>query len=250
MVNVNNILDIEENFIMTEVAMISDIYSFGDELMSEGVLDTVVTKVSEFFQKAVNTMVAFVKTFRSDLTATIEKKRYKAKLKKMKEELKSQKDSGVKYVGMIDHDNFIKTYEFGSKRMIKILKKITEKKYKSRSSLNDAMDEFTACMSDMESALESSMKNRVKTPINDAIVYVEKNLNGQSRVERRFIEVTRELRELGIRSEKIFKNTNLSEDKEVLHQKVSIIRTIITKITGTLSRWFRKFVMTVVFFFA
>ena len=112
------------------------------------------------------------------------------------------------------------------------------------------MDEFTACMSDMESALESSMKNRVKTNINDAIVYVEKNLNGQSRVERRFIEVTRELRELGIQSEKIFKNTNLSEDKEVLHQKVSIIRTIITKITGTLSRWFRKFVMTVVFFFA
>ena len=151
---------------------------------------------------------------------------------------------------MIDHDKFIKTYEFGSKRMIKILKKITEKKYKSRSSLNDAMDEFTACMSDMDSALESSMKNRVKTPINDAIVYVEKNLNGQSRVERRFIEVTRELRELGIQSEKIFKNTNLSEDKEVLHQKVSIIRTIITKITGTLSRWFRKFVMTVVFFFA
>ena len=134
--------------------------------------------------------------------------------------------------------------------MIKILKKITEKKYKSRSSLNDAMDEFTACMLDMESLLESSMKNRVKTNINDAIVYVEKNLNGQSRVERRFIEVTRELRELGIQSEKIFKNINLSEDKEVLHQKVSIIRTIITKITGTLSRWFRKFVMTVVFFFA
>ena len=110
MENVNNILDIENQFIMTEVAMISDIYSFGDELMSEGVLDTVVTKVSEFFHKAVNTMVAFVKTFRSDLIATIEKKKCKAKLKKMKEELKVQKDSGVKYVGMIDHDKFIKTY--------------------------------------------------------------------------------------------------------------------------------------------
>lgn len=246
----NNLLDIEEPFVMTEVAMISDIFSFGEDLIEEGALDTIVTKVSDFFQKAVNSMSAFIKTFRSDLTATIEKKRCKAKLKKLKEELKMQKNSGVKYVGMIDHDKFIKAYELGSKRMVKILKKITEKKYKSRSSLNTAMDEFTASMEDMNDLLESSMKNRIKTPIDQAILYVEKNLNGQSRVEKRFIEVTRELRELGIQSEKIFKNTNLSEDKEVLHQKVSIIRTIVTKITSTLSRWIRRFIMTVVFFFA
>lgn len=242
--------DIEQGFIMTEVAMLSDIYSAGDELVTEGVLYELSEKISEFFHKAVNTLHAFIKTFRADIQSTIQKKDCKRKLNYLKKELAEKKDAGVKYVDMPDHKAFIKYYELYSGRLTKLLGKISDKKYKTRSSLNAAMDEFNSCLYDMNDALEKSLKRKIKVPIKDAIMYVDQNLNGESAIEKRFIQVTHDLKEIGIRSEKIFKNINVSEDKEVLQQKVSVIRTIVTKITSTVSRWFRKFVMVIVFFFA
>ena len=243
-------MNIEKQFIMTEVAMISDIYSFGDELITEGVLYSVTNKISEFFQKAVNTMIAFVKTFKADLESTIQKKDCRRKLKYLKKDLADKKESGVKFVEMPDYKAFIKYYDMYSGKMTKLLGKISDKKYKTRSSLDTAMNEFESCLYDMNTALEKTLKNRIKVPIKDAIIYVDQNLNGQSIIEKRFLKVVHDLKEIGIKNKKIFKNINVSEDKEVLQKKTSMIRTIVSKISSTVSKWFRKFVMTIVFFFA
>ena len=121
-------MNIEKQFIMTEVAMISDIYSFGDELITEGVLYSVTNKISEFFQKAVNTMIAFVKTFKADLESTIQKKDCRRKLKYLKKELADKKESGVKFVEMPDYKAFIKYYDIFPRQeifiVIKIIKQI------------------------------------------------------------------------------------------------------------------------------
>ena len=65
----------------------------------------------------------------------------------------------------------------------------------------------------MNTALEKTLKNRIKVPIKDAIIYVDQNLNGQSIIEKRFLKVVHDLKEIGIKSEKIFKNINVQRRK-------------------------------------
>ena len=102
----------------------------------------------------------------------------------------------------------------------------------------------------MEEELQYILHNKIQVPIDVAIKYVEDNLKGTSTMEKDFIEITHELKNVGITMEKNLKNISLTDDEKIAKEHVSLIKRVIRKISSVFGKFWQKIVMTVVFFFA
>ena len=69
-------------------------------------------------------------------------------------------------------------------------------------------------------------------------------------MEKDFIEITHELKNVGITMEKNLKNISLTDDEKIAKEHVSLIKRVIRKISSVFGKFWQKIVMAVVFFFS
>ena len=220
------------------------------DFYTEGAVYNVLDDLMAFIGKIINNIIAFGKKLKNDVDALIQKKEVRMKLKKLKSELSNKQDKGIKKVQMIDVQSYVNYYDRYSKLLMKKMRTLAKGNFKSKRKLESVVESIQQDLDDMNESLDYIMHNRINVPIKKAIQYVEDNLNGNSTIEKDFVEITHELKNCGIIVEKSMKNATLTRDEKIKKEHVSCLKRVINKITSTLGKFWQKFVMAVVFFFA
>lgn len=216
----------------------------------EGAVYDVLDDILTFIQRIVNDLVAFGKRLKNDVDSLIQKKEVRSKLKELKKELKEQKEDGVKKVSMIDVESFIQYYKTYENKLMKKLASLSRGNFKTREKMESVIADIENDLEDMNRELQDTIDNRITVPITKAIEYVEDNLNGTNEIEKKFVEVTHGLKDIAINAERVIKNASFSSDESLKREYASGIKRVTKKISNIFSKWFQKFVMCVVFFFA
>lgn len=220
------------------------------EYYGEGAVYNVLDDIFTFIQRIVNDLVSFGKKLKNDVDSLIQKKEVRAKLKKLKEELKEKTDEGVKKVSMIDVEEFIRYYNRYENKITKKINALSRGNFKTKGKMEAVILDIENDLDEMNDVLQDTLEKRIVVPINKAISYVEDNLNGSNEVEKKFVEATHALKEISINAERVIKNSSLSSDEDLKKEYVGGIKKVTKKISNVFSKWFQKFVMSVVFFFA
>ena len=220
------------------------------EYYGEGAVYNVLDDILTFIQRIVNDLVSFGKKLKNDVDSLIQKKEVRAKLKKLKEELKEKTDEDVKKVSMIDVEEFIRYYNRYENKITKKINVLSRGNFKTKGKMEAVILDIENDLDEMNNVLQDTLEKRIVVPINKAISYVEDNLNGTNEVEKKFVETTHALKEISINAERVIKNSSLSSDEDLKKEYVAGIKKVTKKISNVFSKWFQKFVMSVVFFFA
>lgn len=221
-----------------------------DEIFQEGAVYNILDDILAFFQRIINDLVCFGKKVKNDVDSLIKKREVRLKLKKLKEELKTKENEGIKKVSMIDVESFVNYYTSYERKIMKKLETLSRGNFKKRTKFEKVADDIETDLEDMSDALQECVDNRIKVNIDEAIRYVEDNLNGQNEVEKKFVEVTHKLKDVSLTVERVIKNSSNKEDESYKRAYVGRLKRITRKISSTIGKWWSKFVMCVVFFFA
>lgn len=241
---VNNELFITENKFM------SSLYIAGNELITETSLYDMTLAISQYIQKVINDIVAFVKSVKSDIVSLARRRDVVHKLKELKKTLQNQKDLGIKKIMIFDYKNYATKYNKMVTDNLKDFAVLLKKKYKYKSEIEMAMNKFEQTLTKRDKELDEAYEKKVLMDINEAISYVEQNLSGKISIESTLQDATSEMNRLRIESERIFKNIRLSEESEIRSTYVGSVRRSLTRVSKSCSKGFKKFVVRVVCLFA
>ena len=221
-----------------------------DDVFQEGTVYNILDDILSFFQKIINDLVCFGKKVKNDVDSLIKKKEVRLKLKKLKEELAQKDESGVKKVSMIDVEDFVQYYSSYEKKIMKKMETLSRGNFKTKDQLDRVADDIESDLDDMAEVLQEVVDNRITVKIQDAIKYVEDNLTGKNEVEKQFVEATHKLKDISLNVERILKNSATKPDEYYQSHYVGRIKKVTRKISSTIGKWWSKFIMCVVFFFA
>lgn len=231
-----------------ELSILNDIDE--NEYYSEGAVYDVLNDLVSFIQKMINNIVAFAKKLKNDVSSLIKKKEVHFKLRQLKKDLQEQKANGSKKVQMVDVPSYVRYYDSCYMKIKKKLNTLSRGNFKSKRKLEAVASSIEDDLNDMEEELQYILHNKIQVPIDVAIKYVEDNLKGTNTMEKDFIEITHELKNVGITMEKNLKNISLTDDEKIAKEHVSLIKRVIRKISSVFGKFWQKIVMAVVFFFA
>lgn len=221
-----------------------------DEYVCEASTYSILDEISSFFNRLINDLISFGKRIKEDVKSFIQKKTVNIKLKQLKKELQEQKGNGVKKVKMVDVDQYIDTYKSYEKSIIRQVHKLVDGNFKHRENMIDRSDKLDKLLGDMTDELDYILKNKVTVSINDAIRYVEENISGKSNVEKVYVDICHEIRDLQIKAEHALKDQSLRTENNIAKKHVGFIRRIITKITRPFAKAYQKIVFAIVAFFS
>lgn len=242
--SVNNELFITENKFM------SSLYIAGNELITETSLYDISMSISQYIQKVINDIISFTKSVKSDIIALARRRDALRKLKELKNTLQNQKELGARKIMIFDYKNYAIKYNEMVTNNLKDFAVLLKKKYKYKSEIEMAMNKFEETLTKRDKELEEAYEKKVLMDINEAISYVEQNLNGKISIESTLQDATSEMNRLRIESERIFKNIRLSEESEIRSTYVGSVRRSLTRVSKSCSKGFKKFVVRVVCLFA
>ena len=224
----------------------SDVFyerSKGDVITSIDKGDLMIRKVFEGFK-------AFAKKFVADMKVTIRRLALPAKLRTMKKAFENQKDKGYKFVSIPDYKKFEGFYKNEAKNILHKMKKLDYRRYKSREKLERFFDEIDECINDYEKEIEYILNNPIKVSIDDAISFVDNEINGRSGLWKEYLRVCNDLEVMMIEYNKIY-NVSKSATGDFLK---SNYRNKVQRFGANLAKAMRngasKFTRTAVFLFA
>lgn len=244
-----------------EISHLSILNDYDDSLILEGTVYDILDDIISFIDKIIQNMIAFAKKLKNDVDSMIQKKQVRFKLNKLKKELEEQQSDGVKKVSMIDVESFVSYYKSYSSVIMRKAKILARGNFKTKDKLERHIDDLQTDIDDMNEELERCIKHRKTVSIKKAIEYVEDNLSGRNPIEAEFVNVQHQLKELEIDVKKylnIAMNTSsdnlrrnyVSKPDAFANTVISSLKSSIGKIGSFFGKWFSKFVMAVVFFFA
>lgn len=206
-------------------------------------------KLASFFKRLTNDLLAFGKRVKSDIQAFIDKQSIRIKLKKMKNELNVQNDNGVRYVKMVDVDEYLDTYKSYEVKLIKQLDFFAKGNFKTREKMICFADKLENDLDAMEKDLERIVKNKVKISIKDAIRYVDENLNGKSNAEAIYVDACHKLNDIRIKVEHSLRDQALRTDTSFSNEYMGIFKRTTTKITKKIAKAYSKIVLCIFAYF-
>lgn len=240
---------VNDLFFITEHKFISSLYT-NNAVFTETSIYDIGKAISEYIQKVINDLKAFAKHIKSDIISLARRRETFTKLKQLKKELQEQKDLGKTQVLIFDYEKYAKEYNKMVMSSVKELSSLLRKRYTSKGDIENEMYKFERKMEERENDLDIILNTKVTKNINDAITYVEENLNGTISIEKTLLDAIHEMDRLKTESERIFKNIRLSEENEIRSTYTGCIRRSVTRLSRSFTESFKKFVVRSICLFA
>lgn len=237
-------------FYTTEHTCNMNILFASNQFVTEGVYD-IARGIETLISKVITNLKSFMKNIYIDITALVQRKQLKSKLKKLREKLLEEKDKGVRKVEIFDYEKYASTYQVIVKNNSKKFSRIVNGKYKYKADIEKALYDFERQLEKDEETLDYIYNyEKVTKDIDEVLSYVERNINGKIGIEKALVDTINEMERLKTESARVLSNIRISDDKDIRSTYTSSVRKAITRFTHTITSSFKKWIVRIICFFA
>lgn len=221
----------------------------GGNCITEKTKDSLLDKFKKFIADIVASLQNLKSSIQTKVSSKVREASFQMKLKKFQEELKSQKENGIRKIEMIDVEDLCSSYCDMVDDLQKTMKKLSKMNYKSIERIDADLDDFYKTVDVYEKELDGIMNKKKKFPIDVVLKFVNSELSGNS-------DTMKTLNDSITVFKQMENDVHLIETREailgpvLITRHVGLIRRIINKFNAFIKKWTVRIISSVVFLFA
>lgn len=219
----------------------------GDETFLESGVFGVVNAFQVAIEKIINTMKDYVNRLKIDIETMQSQRKYKERLKIMKEQLRGGKIKGR--VMCVDIQKIVQIFARHTNSYQKELDHILAMKcrsYKDLDKLDERINDFYGKLDDMDAEIEHIQKHPLYLLPEDAIQYLESGNTYNQATYKQYFKLMDSIKKFESMAERKLTNKELTEETSLqfFHKSQSLL----SKVSNRVSRSMRTCIMTVCLF--
>lgn len=233
----------ELDMMLLEMEMLE---SADDTFLESGIFD-LVNAFQVAIEKIINTMKDYANRLKIDIESMQAQRKYKERLKLMKEQLKEGKIKGR--VLCVDMQKIVQTFARYTNSFQKELDRILAMKchsYKDLSKLDARIEEFYDALDEMDEEIEKIQKKPLYMKPEEAIRFLESGTTYSQATYKQYFKLMDSIKKFESAAERKLANKELSEEASLQFFKKS--QGLLSRASNRVSRSMRNCVMTLCLF--
>lgn len=210
---------------------------------------SLVVHLKEFFEKIISTMNNFKNAILSKLEKFKSENSLEIRLRNTKKKLMDKKAQGEKYIEYVNIYEYERVYLKMVDDLWKHAKRFSKIKYRDVNQMDQDLAVFNNKLDKYDSQLEKLENNKVKIKIDDAIIFLSREIGGNTQIVKTIEDCELKVREMDRNAQALEQKRNIL-GSDVIPKHVSIIKRAVNAITSFIRRKVSKFISIVVFLFA
>ena len=217
--------------------------------VTEGEKKTIWMKLKDFFTNLISSFKTFQTTLSIKIDNILEDGKIELRLRKMVEDLETNKAKGSTKVITIDVIKYKEKYLECYKKLWKYARNFETVNYKDIDQIDRDLENFNRLYEQYDKELDEIGHTKIEQEIDTVIKFCKNEIDKKSEVFKTINDTSAKLKIMK-------KDAELLETKrsvlgaDVIPKRVGLIRSIVTKLTRFVKKCVTKFITSIVFIFA